>query len=250
MKKLFMAFVILLWTGTGIALTLAFNQENEEAVAQSFGAISCSDMAGGFTAEGSLKGEYLTGQEQQDLLKQIAEKIGITNNIQMQQEQDGNIRSVILNKQSEAANVQMKIMTREVEVEDDVIQTLQYFSMSLELKQYIEQIVTLKEEVESVLQQYPFKCSYGIEYQASFDGPLSIAEKNKLSTGLLKQIKADVVSENKTDELYTIYAYTDYIRDYEIINSKAVNVNLAFSYDEVGDCTYFYMATPYLKKEY
>lgn len=250
MKKLFMLFVALLWTGTGIALVFAFNQEDEEAVAQVFGEINCARMEGSFTAEGTLKEEYLTGQEQQELLEQIAKEIGITNDIHFKEEHHGNTRSVILDKQSEEAAVQMKIMTHESEEENGALQTLQYFSMNLTLKQYVTEIVLLKEDIEKILAQYPFQCSYGMEFQANFNGELSMSEKNRLSAWLLKQIKADIVNENKTEELYTIYAYTDYIRDYEILDSKAVNVNLAFSYDEEQDCTYFYMATPYLLQEY
>ena len=245
-----MVFVILLWTGTGIALTLAFNQENEEAVAQTFGAINCAQMEGSFLAKGTLKEDYLTGKEQEQLLRDLAEEIGITSECEILEERKNNTRSITLNKQSMAALVEMKIMTHEVEVEDDVIQTQQYFSMSLSLKEYVTEIVLLKEEIENVLEQYPFECDYSMEFQADFSGELSMAEKNKLSRWYLDEINADIINSNKTPELYTIYAYTDYIRDYELVDSKAVNVNLVFSYDEEENYTHFYMATPYMLEEY
>ena len=156
----------------------------------------------------------------------------------------------MLDKSSDSAQVVMKIITYEVEVEDNVVQTKQYFSMELCLYKYVEEIVVLKQEVEKVLADSPFKCDSGLEFEAEFNGELSLSEKNKLSQWYLKEINAKTVSDRKDSDIYTIYAYTKYISDYQIVDGNAVNVNLIFNYDEEKKITHFYMATPYFQREY
>ena len=59
----------------------------------------------------------------------MAKQIGITKNYEIITENEDNNRIVKLEKQSDSASVDMKIITYEVEVEDNVVQTRQYFSM-------------------------------------------------------------------------------------------------------------------------
>lgn len=250
LKKAFMLFIILLWTVAGVTLVIQLNKEDEEAVVEVFGQIDCDKLQSRFYAEGVLQFDYLTGNEQVKLLEDMAKQIGITNNYEIVNESEGNNRTVGIQKQSDSAAVDMKVITYEVEVDDNVVQTKQYFSLELYLYKYTEEIVVLKQEIEKVLKNSPFECNVGLEFEAEFGGELSLAEKNRLSKWYLKEINAKVVSEEKNSQIYTVYAYTDYIRDYEIVNNNAINVNLVFNYDEENNKTWFYMATPYLFGEY
>ena len=249
-KRAFMLFVILLWTFAGVTLIVHFNKEDEGAVVEVFGRIDCDRIQSCFSAQGTLQYDYLTGNEQVSLLEEMAKQIGITKNYEIITENEDNNRIVKLEKQSDSASVDMKIITYEVEVEDNVVQTRQYFSMDLYLYEYIEEIVVLKQEIEKVLKKSPFECNVGLEFEARFNGDLSLKEKNKLSKWYLDEIDAKIISDEKNSEIYTIYAYTDYIRNYEIVNNNAVNVNIVFNYDEENNITWFHMATPYLLGEY
>ena len=50
--------------------------------------------------------------------------------------------------------------------------------------------------------------------------------------------------------LYTIYAYSPYISDYEIQDGEAVNINIAMYYNEKEDQTYLYAAVPLVGLDY
>lgn len=249
-RKLFMIFVILLWSVAGITLVVQLNKADEEAVVEAFGQINCQSMESSFHVSGSLKSDYLTADEQQKLLEKIANGIGITQNYEILKENNSRSRTVKLEKNSDCADVEMKIMTYEDEVEDNVIQTRQYVEIELNMYKHTEEILVLKKEIEKVMKDTPFDCDVGLEFEAEFNRELSIAEKNRLSKQFLDNISANLVSEEKSEEIYTIYAYTELISDYEAVDGNAVNVNLVFSYDEDENITSFYMATPYLLGEY
>lgn len=249
-KRAFMLFVTVLWIIAGITLIITLNQEDEEAVVETFGQINCEKLQSRFYSEGTLEENYLTRNEQTQLLENMAKQIGITKNYEISQQDNDNKHIIMLDKSSDSAQVVMKIITYEVEVEDNVVQTKQYFSMELCLYKYVEEIVVLKQEVEKVLADSPFKCDSGLEFEAEFNGELSLSEKKKLSQWYLKEINAKTVSDRKDSDIYTIYAYTKYISDYQIVDGNAVNVNLIFNYDEEKKITHFYMATPYFQREY
>ena len=63
-----------------------------------------------------------------------------------------------------------------------------------------------------------------MEFEAEFNGELSLSEKNKLSQWYLKEINAKTVSDRKDSDIYTIYAYTKYIRLEEIVNQNNDNM--------------------------
>lgn len=249
-KKAYMVFIALLWIAAGAALILQLNKEDEASVAQSFGQINCESMESNFHAYGSISEEYLTANEQQELLKKIAKDIGLNTEYEIEQANENGKRVVQLLKKARSAEVVMKIITSEVEVEDNVFQATQTFVMDLNLYKYVNEIVVLKNNIEKTLKDTPFECKFTMDFQAKFPGELSLAEKNRLSKWLLGEIKAESIHGSKTDELYTLYAYTDYIGEYEVIDKKAVNVNIAFNYDEKLDITRLYMATPYMIEEY
>lgn len=249
-KKAYMILVVLLWVATGAVLIMQFNHEDESAVAQTFNQINCNYMTSNFHANGKLDSEYLTANEQQELLEEVANDIGLNSEYEILRTTEGGKRVVSLEKTAQNADVTMKIITNEVEVEDNVFQAKQTFVMDLNLYKYINEIVILKKNIEQTLNNSPFNCQYTMDFEAQFPGKLSLADKNRLSKWLLDEINANSIHGSKTEDLYTLYAYTDYIGEYEIVDNKAVNVNIAFNYNEEENITKLYMATPFINNDY
>ena len=85
-KRAFMLFVTVLWIIAGITLIITLNQEDEEAVVETFGQINCEKLQSRFYSEGTLEENYLTRNEQTQLLENMAKQIGITKNYEISQQ--------------------------------------------------------------------------------------------------------------------------------------------------------------------
>lgn len=249
-RKIFMVFVLLLWSVVGITMIFQFNPKDEMQVAEVFGQLNCRQLRGKYNAKGQLKGDYFTSNDQEEILINIAKEIGITKNYEIVRENTENSRIVSLNKEGENANVKIQIYTFEDEVEDNVFSPRQYINLDLSLSNYVDEIIILKNQIEEVLEKTQFECSGNLQFEAQFNGELSLAQKNRLSDDFLDKINAKSVTGKKDNEMYTIYAYSALIPDYEVVDDDIVNVNLVFNYDEINNITNFYMATPYILEEF
>lgn len=87
-------------------------------------------------------------------------------------------------------------------------------------------------------------------FTGTYDGKLSIEERNKITDRFVKDLQANVVVEQRGDELYTVYAYTGLINDYVKSEGNKINVNIAFNYNEKKNKTNLYVATPILNQDY
>ena len=83
-----------------------------------------------------------------------------------------------------------------------------------------------------------------------YKGQLSLEERNEIADDILESLGAHVVSESRTQQLYTIYGYTGGINDYIMQGDHAVNINVAMNYDEEKDRTRVYLAIPLMSEEY
>ena len=63
-------------------------------------------------------------------------------------------------------------------------------------------------------------------------------------------MNARIVTGNRTEEIYTVYGYSEDIKDYVVFGSTKTNVNIAITYNELNGETYIYMATPIINEDF
>lgn len=250
MRKIFLAFVTVLWILAGIQIVVNVNKENEQKLVEAFSQMNYTDAQSKVEVCGDFEKEYMTQEEQEKLLVEIANEIGINKNYEITSSQEQNRKEITFYKKAAKATTMMKIVTVENEVEDNLIQTEQYLILELSMQDSVEGAVLYKQNIEKILKKYPINCDYTIDFDGSFDGNIELDEKNKIADQLLHEIDAKVVSENRKDELYTVYAYTDLIGDYKLVESKRINVNVVMNYDESKDITHIHVVTPVMDEEY
>lgn len=250
MRKIFLAFVTVLWILAGIQIIVNLNREDEQKLVEAFSQMNYAEAESKVEVCGSFDKDYMTPEEQEKLLVEIANEIGITKNYEINSSQEQNRKEVNFYKQAAKATTMMKIVTVENEVEDNLLQTEQYFILELNMQDSVESAVLYKQRIENILKDYPVDCDYTIDFDGSFDGRIELDEKNKITDQLLKDIDAEVVSENRKDELYTVYAYTGLIGDYRLVESERINVNVVMNYDESKDITHIHVVTPIMDDEY
>lgn len=81
-------------------------------------------------------------------------------------------------------------------------------------------------------------------------GYLALPEKEKKAETILYRFKAEIIQSIKTEELFTIYAYTPLLDEYIVVENEKINLNLVYYFDEGKDETVLILATPIYNEDY
>lgn len=250
MRKIFFLFVAVLWMAAGFQLIEKLNQEDEVQIVQAFNKTNCMNAMSKIEVSGSFNMEYKTISEQQDILVEIAEELGITGDYQITDKKDGARTIVELEKKAERAETMMKIVSVESEVSDNVVETIQYLVVKIQLYDNLECAVAYKENLQKTANKYGITSEVCLQFSGELPGQTDDREKKAIAEQLLESISASVVTEQKEGELYTVYAHSDVIGEAYKIKGEAVNVTVAINYNEETNQTGLYLATPFLNEDY
>ena len=95
-----------------------------------------------------------------------------------------------------------------------------------------------RELVEGMFGAMGIQGNVNMNLVGSLEGALNSTEKNELANGLLDRLGAKVVTENRDNDIFTIYAYSKGAGSYITIGGNKINMNIAIGYDEEQDRMY------------
>ena len=126
----------------------------------------------------------------------------------------------------------------------------QYIIINLAMDADMESALAYRKKLEDIMEGYVKDSRSSANVIGRYDGKLTLQERDTVADGLIEEMGARIVTENRDMRLYTIYAYSPYISDYEIQDGEAVNINIAMYYNEKEDQTYLYAAVPLVGLDY
>lgn len=248
MRKIFFVLVAALWVAAGIQLIQSLNTEEEEQIVQAFKQTNCLAAEGKVTAHMKLN-EYQTRTGQEQMLRDVAAQLGITGSVDVtSQTSDG--RSVVeLQRQAAEAKVSMSIVTIEEE-SDGEIMTQQYFKAEIILYDHLECALYYKDDIEDAIAEYGKEADTGLQFYGELSGSITQDRRDEMLDNLFDKISAKVCRGFENENVYTVYAYTKGVDEYERINGEKVNVTAAVTFDEQKNVTCFYLAVPVIAEDY
>lgn len=250
MRKLFFVFVALLWIMAGIQLIQNLNREDEGQLVEAFNKTNCMAAKSSIVLSGELDKEYQTQEKQEQILRGIAEELGITGGCEITKEQDGTRMTLQLYKEAAHAETNLRIVSIENEISENVIEAAQYLLVEISLYDKLDCAVIYKENLEKMAAQMGMSAEVSLQFEGELPGEVKGQEREEIVEHLLESISAKIRQKHEEDGLYTVYAYTELAGKSQRIKGKDVNVNVAVTYDEQNQCTKLYLATPILKEDY
>ena len=113
-------------------------------------------------------------------------------------------------------------------------------------------IIVSSEKIETIISlEWLFRLAEGFKketykrvyfYNKNFE--------NDITDKIMDKMNADIVTGNRTKEIYTVYGYSEEMEDYVVFGSTKTNVNVAITYDELNNETLIYMATPIINQDF
>ena len=185
---------------------------------------------------------YLTQEEKERLVENIASALGITSSYGLATVCEDEVNITVLSKESVDGSVTIKAITQEPQV--------QYVYVNITVYNNIDCAVSYRELVEGMFDAMGIQGNVNMNLVGSLEGALNSTEKNELADGLLDRLGAKVVTENRDGDIFTIYAYSKGAGSYITIGGNKININIAIGYDEEQDRTKVYLASPINSLDY
>ena len=185
---------------------------------------------------------YLTQEEKERLVENIASALGITSSYGLATVYEDEVNTTVLSKESVNGSVTIKAITQEPQT--------QYVYVNITVYNNIDCAVSYRELVEGMFDAMGIQGNVNMNLVGSIEGTLNSTEKNELADGLLDRLGAKVVTENRDRDIFTIYAYSKGAGSYITIGGNKINMNIAIGYDEEQDRTKVYLASPVNSLDY
>lgn len=250
-KRVAIYIGVALWLITVVKIVWFDNTETMpvDNIVTAFNKASLMEMSASIEGFGDYGILYLSEDGKETILKDIANNIGINNYSIETTREDGN-STTTLSQTGVNGEVICKLVTVENVIDQNVIQAKQYIYINIILNNSIEPAFSYEKKVKGIFENLGIDTTVTVNLKGSVKGKLDIALKNSIANNLVDAMDINVVTENKTDDLYTIYGYTSDIDQYITISSNKINVNIMMNYDEQKDITNVYVATPISSEDY
>lgn len=247
MKKYWVGCLVLLWFLTGSLLSQGKLIEDSEIITEVFANIGEEQQSSVVEYYGAYKKKYLDLEERETFLRLVAKELGITDDIAViRKYEDAKEETRLVKEASQAVTTLRFITVKETNLEP----SNQYIIINIEMQSTPENAIAYRKRLEKLLNPYCTGSRSSANVIGSYPGKLSLKERNEAADQMIEQLGAEIVSENREMKLYTIYAYTPHITDYELQDGQPVNVNIAMYYSESNDETRVYAAIPIVGLDY
>ena len=208
---------------------------------------------------------YLTQEEKEKLVKNIASALGITSSYGLATVYEEEVNTTVLSKNSVNGSVTIKAITQEQQGTDNTatedeqaydsttesgLAANQYVYVNITVNNDMDCASSYRELVEGVFDAMGIQGNVNMNLVGSLEGALNSTEKNELADGLLDRLDAKVVAANRDSDIFTIYAYSKGAGSYITIGGSKINMNIAIGYDEEQNRTKVYLASPVNSLDY
>lgn len=252
LKKKIIITGIVLWMIAFVQMVDGFfyQKDGEEHIIAAFSENTFISTQSTITASGAYANGYLTDTEREDILLAIAHNMGISNNFIYDCVTIDGVTTSSLVRTSDNVSTIFKFITAETTLSNNEKVLKNTVTATISFENSLESAFHYKDLLKDSFQQAKISADVSIFLKGKVPGALSMSEKNMIADTLLKETDSKVQTENRDEDLFTIYAYTDKIEEYLMIGSMKTNLNLVITYNENDDCTEITLATPFFNEDY
>lgn len=220
-------------------------QQEKDNLKEAFLEIQYDDINSSVEGFGEYMGEYLTVGEEKEFINNVSTILQmdtdtgnyVTNNTKER-------RETLFTKETKECDVVIKLITYEESGSNNVILSNQYFYILLDFKNSTNYTTTYKEVVEKLFCKIGVSGNVYMHYNGLTNGNTTESLRSNIKNLILTSLDAKLVSEYTNDNMSIIYAYSNDIEDFILVNDKKINLSLTISYLENEDRTLYTLSTP------
>ncbi len=236
-----------------IVIQLAINHTfmDETKLIKAFEGTQATPVKGKLQVVGNFGDKYLTTEDKEKLIDYVSSQLGITDTLDKKVVKGNTTVSVTAKVEGKASTTDIEAISITSESKEKIMQTTQYLYITIDIFDQMSSVLGYKDIIEDTLDEAGLESvDSSILLTGVYQGKLSLLDKNNITDQILDTLEAEVVAENRTEGIYTVYAYTPNISHYIEAEGSRVNLNIAFSYDENKEETSIYLASPVINEDY
>ncbi len=195
---------------------------------------------------------YMEDEKKIKVLNELAEQLGITDDLKKSSKREKGREIFSLSKKGTNAETVLSVVTLEEKDEYGRYSFVQYITCKIAIDNSPESVCHYEKILKEFLKTNELAEDVTVTLISSFNLNLAGEEISAITDRLLECMDAKVVAENRTKELFSVYAYSEKIQDGGTVNlgETRTNINIAANYNEGLRQTRIYLATPVLDIEY
>lgn len=189
---------------------------------------------------------FLTEHDKQSLIHYLAGALGvrIDGEIAYRETDAGQIYSYT--KKARQAATTLKAIT----LREDTSRTYLYVELSIYQDAAFD-ILNYRDIILDTLKDMGVtQAETTLQLLGAYAGKLAFSEWDRLADQMIGKLSGKVIYENRDEELYTIYAYSNLLAEYITVEEKKINMQVAVRYEADNDRTVVYLATPIIRGEW
>lgn len=251
-KKTKIYVLVLIWAAIVLQLFInsAINREDkmvEQVMAQGVDNL----VEGSVKAYAYYGDEQLSGNAKELIAKNIAKELSVTSGYEISHKQDGENETTVLTKLGALGDTKIKIISLGGSDEYGNQITENYIMTEIKLKGPSGSAANeYKEIVDTLYTNLGMNANTNMYLCSQVKGELTESEMNEQINEFLENMSAIQIERVEFDDVICVYGYTRNIDEYVYQDNNRVNVNIAFSYDEVEDITFVHRAVPFVDKSF
>lgn len=226
----------------------------EDGIVTAFEAGEYINTAGTVSAYVNYGNKYLTDRDRQTIIENIASVLGIKRevipDIKRGESENGSSVTATYSLVTANSRTDISVITIENNNGSTVLSLEQYILVDISIDNSVESAVYYKEAIEEYFADAGIDADITLSLKGSMQGALSNNKKNEICEDILESMDGKLITGSRSDELYTIYAYSDNIDEYVVNGTTKSNINVAITYDSINDLSWVYVATPILAESY
>jgi len=107
-----------------------------------------------------------------------------------------------------------------------------------------------KNSIDNVFKDFKLKPKNSICFVGTFDGILNNERKSSIVKLIMDNLNAKEIESIKEDNILSVSAFSNKIKEYIEFGSEKINLNIAIRYSSFDNKTYIWVATPIISMEY
>ena len=250
MKKYFTYIVIVLWVIVGVQFIVSRLYHNEKVIIEAFKENEFSNMESTIEVYGKYENEYLTANKAEEFVEEIAKEIGIAKPYDLKSERKTGSTTTNLVKNGKNALTEIQFTTIEETTSKNVLDVEEYLFIRLRLYDSLESVLAYKDILTQIMENEYITPQITVNLKGAYAKELTLDEKSQITDDILDKIQGKVIIDHRSEDLFSVYAYSELIPKYEVADKKKININITFNYDEENNITYLYLASPILSEDF
>ncbi len=248
--KITLYIAVVLWLAVATQMFMNRFFYEEVKMTQAFVNTNTADLKSSIEIIAAYEKDYLSEEDKKELILYLADSIGLHVDKEIAVTREEARSEYSYEKQAKNASTMLKVISLEQE-KDSEIKMKHYIVVKLDIKDSIQSMDKYRKLLENALKDLGVNNrQLTLQYEGSFRGMLSAAEKDRISELLVNELDGEVSMKYEEGNLYTVYAYTGLINEYIMSMGSKVNIQIAITYDEQAGKTMIYLASPILNQNW